>query len=423
MAFAQVERALREVGAGRMVVLVDDESRENEGDLCMAADAVRPEDINFMATHGRGLICVTLTAERLEALQIPMMVPNNTSSFGTAFTVSIEARTGVTTGISAADRARTIAVAVADGAAPADLARPGHIFPLRARPGGVLCRDGQTEGSVDLARLAGRRPAGAICEILREDGTMMRLSELRKFAGQHGLCVVSVADLIAYRLASERLVVLRAACTVMHPQWGELRLSAFETTFDNEAHLLVERGPAHGVSQVALGAWPQAGQALAVDGGMAAGLEALLAPMAGLWRAPSAAAVLLAGDVAGGAKALWTQLAQAPQGNAPLAPRAEAAAPHRPASGRDPSEVAGTTSYARRLHGVAAALLRAVGRLDVQLAAGAGAMLGQDLAAAGLRLHAGAAWPPGDEASAERASRAPAAGRRPKVQPHRGGAS
>ena len=180
--------------------LVDDEDRENEGDLCCAADKITPELINFMASKGRGLICLTLTEQRLEELEIPMMVTQNTSQYETAFTVSIEARTGVSTGISAADRARTIEVAVDPNTTPDDLARPGHIFPLRARDGGVLVRTGQTEGSVDLARMADCYPAGVICEIMNEDGTMARMPDLEKFAEEHGLPIVTIADMVQYRL-------------------------------------------------------------------------------------------------------------------------------------------------------------------------------------------------------------------------------
>jgi len=202
----RVRRAIDEIRAGKMVILVDDEDRENEGDLVLAADKVTPEAINFMAKHGRGLICLTLTEERITRLGLSMMVAKNEAPMGTAFTVSIEARHGVTTGISAADRARTIQAAVAPGAGPDDLISPGHIFPLRARKGGVLVRTGQTEGSVDLARLAGLEPAGVICEIMRDDGEMARMPDLEKFAADHGLMVLSVADMIEYRLEAERLV-------------------------------------------------------------------------------------------------------------------------------------------------------------------------------------------------------------------------
>ena len=202
----KVERAIDEIRRGRMVILVDDEDRENEGDLVLAAEKVTPESINFMATYGRGLICLALTEETIERLKLPMMVRDNQAALGTAFTVSIEARTGVTTGISARDRARTIQVAVADDAEADELVSPGHIFPLRARPGGVLVRTGQTEGSVDLARLAGLKPAGVICEIMREDGEMARMPELEQFAAEHDLMVVSVADLVAYRLRRERIL-------------------------------------------------------------------------------------------------------------------------------------------------------------------------------------------------------------------------
>ncbi|MBR5704351.1 MAG: 3,4-dihydroxy-2-butanone-4-phosphate synthase, partial [Deltaproteobacteria bacterium] len=186
-----IAAALEDIRAGKMVILVDDEDRENEGDLTMAAEKVTPEAINFMAREGRGLICLSLTEEQADLLDLPLMVQHNTSSFGTAFTVSIEARQGVTTGISAADRARTIQVAIADGAKATDLARPGHVFPLRARNGGVLVRTGQTEGSVDLARLAGLKPAGVICEVMNEDGTMARRPQLQEFSRKHGIRIVS----------------------------------------------------------------------------------------------------------------------------------------------------------------------------------------------------------------------------------------
>ena len=204
----RVNKALDQIRAGKMVILVDDEDRENEGDLCMAAEAITPDAINFMAIHGRGLICLTLDEELVGQLELPMMSAPGRSGppLGTAFTVSIEARQGVTTGISAADRAHTIRVAVAPDAAPGDLVTPGHIFPLRARRGGVLVRTGQTEGSVDLARLAGLRPAGVICEIMNDDGTMARMPDLERFAAKHELSILTIADLIQYRLQTDRLV-------------------------------------------------------------------------------------------------------------------------------------------------------------------------------------------------------------------------
>jgi 3,4-dihydroxy 2-butanone 4-phosphate synthase/GTP cyclohydrolase II len=205
-AIERAGRAIEEIKAGRMVILVDDEDRENEGDLTMAAELVTPEAITFMATKGCGLICVTLTAERVEALGLPMMVQSNRSPLQTAFTVSIEAAEGVTTGISAADRAHTIKVASDPGQSAKGIVSPGHVFPLRAMPGGVLQRTGQTEGSVDLARLAGLTPAGVICEIMKPDGTMARMDDLRGFAKEHGLHIVSIADLIEYRLQHDRLV-------------------------------------------------------------------------------------------------------------------------------------------------------------------------------------------------------------------------
>jgi len=231
----RVARALKELAAGKAVVLVDDEDRENEGDLVVAAELCTPGLINFMAKEGRGLICLTLTDERLKELDLPLMVDKNTSSFSTAFTVSIEARHGVTTGISAADRARTIAVAIADDTRPVDLVRPGHIFPLRAQPGGVLVRTGQTEGSVDLCRLAGLKPAGVICEILNDDGTMARLPELVVFAEQHDIMVLSVADIIAWRLRHESLIERTAEVEVDTPH-GAFRAIAFRSLVKTPGH-------------------------------------------------------------------------------------------------------------------------------------------------------------------------------------------
>ncbi|MBN2716956.1 MAG: 3,4-dihydroxy-2-butanone-4-phosphate synthase [Deltaproteobacteria bacterium] len=205
-AIARVQKAIEEIKAGRMVILVDDEDRENEGDLTMAAELVKPEDITFMATKGCGLICVTLAPQQVDRLQLPMMVTTNQTSLGTAFTVSVEAASGVSTGISASDRAHTIKVCAAPSSGPGDLISPGHVFPLRAMPGGVLQRTGQTEGSVDLARLAGLEPAGVICEIMKADGTMARMDDLRNFADEHNLVILSIADLIEYRLQHDRLV-------------------------------------------------------------------------------------------------------------------------------------------------------------------------------------------------------------------------
>jgi 3,4-dihydroxy 2-butanone 4-phosphate synthase/GTP cyclohydrolase II len=214
MLTARIAEALEDIREGKMVILVDDEDRENEGDLCMAAEKVTPEAVNFMARYGRGLICLSLTEEKVDELQLPMMVSNNQSRFGTAFTVSIEARRGVSTGISAADRATTILTAMADEAKPEDLVSPGHVFPLRARKGGVLVRTGQTEGSVDLARLAGLKPAGVICEVMKDDGTMARMPDLEVFAEEHGLKIVTIADAIEYRMRKESFVH-RAATTML----------------------------------------------------------------------------------------------------------------------------------------------------------------------------------------------------------------
>lgn len=236
-AIENVERAIEAIRRGEMVILVDDEDRENEGDLVMAAELVTPEDINFMATHARGLICLTLTGERLDALQIPMMVTKNSSPFSTAFTVSIEAREGVTTGISAADRAHTVRVAVADETTPADLVMPGHIFPLRAREGGVLIRTGQTEGSVDLARLAGLKSAGVICEIMNEDGSMSRMPELEAFAKTHELLIVSVADMIQYRLQRDSLIEIIDEQPMEVAAPGQWRVRIVRSVLDDSKHL------------------------------------------------------------------------------------------------------------------------------------------------------------------------------------------
>src|SRR5512140_3141118 len=249
MPVAKIEDAIEDIRRGKMVILVDDEDRENEGDLTMAAEMVTPEAINFMAKYGRGLICLTLTGERCEQLRLPLMVASNTSSFGTAFTVSIEAKKGVTTGISAADRAHTILTAVADGCKAEDLARPGHVFPLRAKNGGVLVRAGQTEGSVDLARLAGLKPAGVICEIMNDDGTMSRMPELKKFAKEHGIRVCTIADLVAYRLKHESLVH-RAAEVALPSKYGTFTAVAFLNDIDILEHLALVKGEVNGTDPV-----------------------------------------------------------------------------------------------------------------------------------------------------------------------------
>jgi 3,4-dihydroxy 2-butanone 4-phosphate synthase / GTP cyclohydrolase II len=241
MTLSRIEDAVEAIRQGGMVILVDEEDRENEGDLVMAAQKVTPEAINFMARYARGLICLSLTDQRLRELEIPMMVQSNTSPLGTAFTVSIEARTGVTTGISAADRARTIQVAVADESGPDDLTRPGHVFPLKAARGGVLARTGQTEGSVDLCRLAGLKPAGVICEIMRDDGEMARMPDLVIFAERHGLPIVSIADLIRYRLERESLVE-KALVTPMQTEFGEFQISVYRSHVDHNQHFAVVKG-------------------------------------------------------------------------------------------------------------------------------------------------------------------------------------
>jgi len=239
--FNTIEEAIEDIAAGRMVILVDDEDRENEGDLCMAAEKVTPEAINFMSKYGRGLICLSLTPERVEELKLPMMTDVNTSSFGTAFTVSIEAKRGVTTGISAYDRAHTIKTAIDPKMKAEDLARPGHVFPLRAKPGGVLQRAGQTEGSVDLARLAGLYASGVICEIMSEDGTMARVPELIEFSRTHNVKLVTVKDLINYRMKTERLV-RRIADVKLPTRIGEFRAIAYGNYVDDSVHLAIIKG-------------------------------------------------------------------------------------------------------------------------------------------------------------------------------------
>jgi 3,4-dihydroxy 2-butanone 4-phosphate synthase/GTP cyclohydrolase II len=241
MPFATIEEAAADIRDGRMIIIVDDEDRENEGDLVCAAEKVTPEIVNFMATHARGLICMPLTEERCDELHLTMQVADNTSFLGTAFTVSIEARKGVTTGISAADRATTILTAVDPATRPQDLARPGHIFPLRARKGGVLVRPGQTEASVDIARIAGLSPAGVICEIMNEDGTMARLPELEEFATRHNLKIISVAELVRYRMHRE-VLVRRALETSLPTVYGQFRAIAFENVINGEMHLAMVMG-------------------------------------------------------------------------------------------------------------------------------------------------------------------------------------
>jgi 3,4-dihydroxy 2-butanone 4-phosphate synthase/GTP cyclohydrolase II len=241
MPISSIEEALEDIRAGKMIILVDDEDRENEGDFMVAAEKVTPEIINFMALHGRGLICLTLTEDKCEALNLPQMVYDNTAKYGTAFTVSIEARKGVTTGISAADRAHTVLTAIDDDCSPEDLARPGHIFPIMARKGGVLVRAGQTEGSVDLARLAGLKKAGVICEIMNEDGTMARLSELRVVARRFGLKIVTIEDLVKYRMRHESLVS-NVAITNLPTRFGEFVAYGFRNEIDGQDHIALVKG-------------------------------------------------------------------------------------------------------------------------------------------------------------------------------------
>ncbi len=250
MAVSSIEAVIEDIKAGKMIILVDDEDRENEGDLYMAAEKVNAEGINFMATYGRGLICLTLNEELTDKLGLPMMVSNNTSPYGTGFTVSIEARTGVSTGISAADRARTVQVAVDPETKPSDLVSPGHIFPLRARTGGVLVRAGQTEGSVDLSRLAGMIPAGVICEIMNEDGTMARMNDLEKFAEKHNLKIATIADLVAYRLREDTLVQRAVEARVPTEHSGTWKAVVYTNSVDKLDHLALVKGDISKVERV-----------------------------------------------------------------------------------------------------------------------------------------------------------------------------
>jgi 3,4-dihydroxy 2-butanone 4-phosphate synthase / GTP cyclohydrolase II len=237
-----IEQAIRDIKAGKMVVLVDDEDRENEGDLCIAAETVTPEAINFMAKYGRGLICLAMTSKKCDSLDLPPMVDNNQSPFGTGFTVSIEARCGVSTGISAHDRATTILTAVADDCLPRDLVRPGHVFPLRAKDGGVIVRAGQTEGSVDLARLAGLKSAGVICEVMDEDGSMARMPALEKFSEKHGIGICTIEDLIEYRMRTESFVRRSAETVIPTSIGGEFKTIVYENDVDNLLHIALVKG-------------------------------------------------------------------------------------------------------------------------------------------------------------------------------------
>lgn len=241
-AISRIEDALDDLRQGKMIILVDEADRENEGDLVFAAEKSTPDMINFMAMHGRGLICLTLTEEKADQLDLPLMVSDNTSNFKTAFTVSIEAKKGVTTGISAADRSTTILTAIADNASADDISRPGHIFPLRAKPGGVLIRAGQTEGSVDLVRLAGMKPTGVICEIMNDDGTMSRMPDLEKFAKKHAMKIVTTADLIKYRMVKESLVSRAAETMIPTFYGGDFKAIAYDNLVDSHEHLALVKG-------------------------------------------------------------------------------------------------------------------------------------------------------------------------------------
>lgn len=250
MSLSSVEEAIADIRAGKMVILVDDEDRENEGDLTIAAEYVTPEAINFMATHGRGLICLPMAPELIDRLNLPMMTKTNQSRFGTNFTVSIEAREGITTGISAADRATTIKAAVADKARPEDIVTPGHVFPLKAKSAGVLARTGQTEGSVDLARLAGLKPAAVICEIMRDDGSMARMPDLEIFAKKHDIKIVAVKDIIRYRLDKGQVSVRQVASAHLPSMYGDFTVYAYESDLEPGTHLALIKGDISGPEPV-----------------------------------------------------------------------------------------------------------------------------------------------------------------------------
>ena len=239
--FARIDDAVEAIRAGKMIIVVDDEDRENEGDLTIAAEKITPEAINFMARYGRGLICLSMTPERLDELEIPMMVAQNTSRLETAFCVSIEAKKTTTTGISAGDRAATVLAAIDPATKPADLARPGHMFPLRSRTGGVMVRTGQTEAAVDLSRIAGLYPAGVICEVMNEDGTMARVPDLAKFAQEHGLLMITIADLVQFRVRTESLVK-RLASARLPTEYGEFQINVFENLLDKQEHVALVMG-------------------------------------------------------------------------------------------------------------------------------------------------------------------------------------
>ena len=242
MPHLSVEEAIRDIRAGKMIILVDDEDRENEGDLCMAAEKVTPDAINYMAKYGRGLICLSMTGDKIDTLDLPPMVDNNQSPLGTGFTVSIEARCGVTTGISAADRATTILTAVAESTKPRDLVRPGHVFPLRAKEGGVIVRAGQTEGSVDLSRLAGLNPSGVICEIMDDDGTMARMPALEKFSEEHDIGICTIADIIEYRMRTESFVRRAAETEIPTILAGDFKAVVYENDVDSLLHIAMVKG-------------------------------------------------------------------------------------------------------------------------------------------------------------------------------------
>lgn len=360
MGFNSVEEAIEDIRNGRIVIVVDDEDRENEGDLTAAAARVTPEMINFMARYGRGLICLAMTGERLDELQIPMMVGENTSKFGTAFTVSIEARHGVTTGISAADRARTILTAIDPKSGPADLARPGHVFPLRARSGGVLMRAGQTEASVDLARLAGLPPAGVICEVMNEDGSMARVPELRQVSAQHGIKLVTVADIIAYRLKNETFV-RQIAEAAFPTEFGRFRIIVFENLLDRENHVALVKGEVAGDQPVLVRVHSQSTMADVFHSLRSGGRNELRSALKTIDDAGQGILVYLRQEEKGDAlvdeiRSYAIQDADANATGGELSSVAAASSTSSPLSSED-----------LRLHGIGAQILRALGVRNVRL--------------------------------------------------------
>jgi 3,4-dihydroxy 2-butanone 4-phosphate synthase/GTP cyclohydrolase II len=347
----RVTRALEDIRNGRMVILVDDEDRENEGDLVFAAETVTPEHINFMATHARGLICLAMDDSMIDKLELPMMVRDNQASLGTAFTVSIEARHGVSTGISARDRATTIRAAIDDDAGPGNIVSPGHVFPLRARKGGVLVRTGQTEGSVDLARMAGLKPAGVICEIMREDGEMARRPELEEFGKKHGLLLLSVADMIAYRLQRERIVRQKAAGAMRPGLLGPgepFDAYHYDTQVEDTEYLALVRGD--------VAAATAAGQAVIVR-------VAVMDPLDPFMLKPDLVAALETIDAAGIGVLLYVMN----RGRMRLGPSFERLVMQQPAKRESFAALQNQTSEALRDFGLGAQVLADLGLKKIRL--------------------------------------------------------